>query len=253
MEADEVLMKILGPHGSIDARVLHRSLGALIELLHAAAESEWVISDLAVGSIDLAVRPAPSSPDNAGDTFDRLVSGLHDLEAGTGVPLDWTDDMLHSLISLASLDAFPEVEGIQLTFGGEQTVLVSKSIVRNASRTVQFSSRSIGSVSGQIDRYISRDGKNEFGLVDEKTNKSVKVSFPRSMEGRVLAAIKHNVVAWGELTRNQAGRKVSLKLTDFELTTPRPLFDVSDAVGILGNDWTAGSSSVDWIRDQRDN
>lgn len=253
MERDEVKLKILGPHGSIDVRALHRSLGGLIELLKATAAEEWVISDLRAASASLSVKPAVEGTIDFNRLFDEITQGLEQLAQMPGTPPAWTGEMLESLAAIGAPRTYDGVEGIEIYLGGRAPIQLSQVLVENISRTLKISNTSIGSVRGVIDRFLSRDGKNEFGLKDETTGKSIRVTFPRKLEARVVQAIRREVVAWGEIRRDSSGRKVALKLDDFEIVESSPVRPgIRDMIGILGDDWTGGANSVDWVRGQRD-
>lgn len=252
MESDEVKLKILGPHGFIDVRALYRSLGGLIELLRATAAEEWVISDLRAASASLSVRPAVESLD-IDRAFDDLTQGLEQLEQMPGTPATWTAEMLESLAAIGAPRTYDGVEGIEIFLGGRAPIRLSQTLLENISTTLKISNTSIGSVRGVIDRFLSRDGKNEFGLKDEATGKSVRVTFARNLETRVVQAIRREVVAWGEIRRDASGRKVALKLDDFEVVESLPdRTSIVEMIGVLGDDWTKGANSVDWVRGQRD-
>lgn len=251
MEQNEVRLKILGAPNSIDVRALHRSLGGLIDLLHGATESHWLISDLKVSSALVEVRPDEDLDWHA--VFAEITDGLRHLETTSSTPADWGDSMLEAVVQAGGLSKFAGVEGVELTVGAGEPIRLDGEVVANASRALKAPNKSLGSVAGKIDRYLSRSGKKNFGLVDESTGKSVKVSFSAQMEARVLEAIGKQVLAWGELRRDHSGRKVSLSLEDFEIvqTTQRPV-SVDELAGLLGAEWTNGLSSVEWVRKQRD-
>ncbi|MCF3137654.1 hypothetical protein LRQ04_00155 [Paenarthrobacter sp. AR 02] len=253
MERDEVRLKILGAPNSIDVRALHRSLGGLIDLLHGSTESHWLISDLKVSSALVKLRPAmPSDVDWEG-AFQEILAGLHHLESESSTPSSWGNTMVEALLQAGGLGKFAGVEGVELTLGTDAPIRIDGEIVANASRALKPPNTSLGSVAGKIDRYISRSGKKNFGLVDEATGKSVSVTFSASMEPRVVEAINKQILAWGLLRRDHTGRKVSLSLEDFELVeSARGPVSLDDIVGVLGQDWTDGRSSVDWVREQRD-
>lgn len=69
----------------------------------------------------------------------------------------------------------------------------------------------------------------------------------------MVQAIRREVVAWGEIRRDASGRKVALKLDDFEVVESLPdRTSIVEMIGVLGDDWTKGANSVDWVRGQRD-
>ncbi|MFM9272821.1 hypothetical protein [Pseudarthrobacter sp. NKDBFgelt] len=252
MENNEVRLKILGAPNSIDVRALHRSLGGLIDLLHGATDSHWLIADMKVSSALVEVRPDEDLDWRA--VFAEITEGLRHLETISSTPASWGDAMLEAVVQAGGLSKFAGVEGVELTVGAAgEPIRLDGEIVANASRALKAPNKSLGSVAGKIDRYLSRSGRKNFGLVDESTGKSVKVTFSSHMEARVVEAIGKQVLAWGELRRDHTGRKVSLSLEDFETveTVSRPV-SVDEIAGLLGTDWTNGIGSVEWVRKQRD-
>lgn len=253
MHPEDIKLKILGAPSSIDARALHRSLGGLLDLLSGATSAHWVIADLKVGSAEVDLKPAADAELNVDEVFREIVAGLVHLEHESSTPADWGDAMMEALVDIGSVTKFPGVEGVEISCGGHGIVRLDSEVVKNAARALSTPHRSLGSVKGTIDRYISRSGRKNFGLLDESTGKSVKVTFPSNMESRVVESIGKEVLAWGELRRDQRGRKVSLRLDDFELVerSEGPV-STQQIVGILGVDWTGGLGSVNWVRGQRD-
>jgi hypothetical protein len=253
MNPDEVQLKIIGSHGSIDVRALHRSLGGLINLLSAKASSEWLITDLRAASATVSVKSADPDIDFRA-VFDEITEGLKGLREHAVTPPDWNGQMIESLLDMGGPGGLSGVEGIELTCGTRPTVRIDDgTILENARKSLEFRHVSLGSIHGTIDRFLSRDGRNEFGMIDEVTGKSVRVTFKKPLESKVIQAIRQNVIAWGELRRDTSGRKVSMKLEDLQIIDPpaNPT-GIRQMIGTLGPDWTGSKSSVEWVRGQRE-
>jgi hypothetical protein len=249
---DEVRLSVLGEHGSIDIEALHTALGALLDLFKAGGlAGGMVISDLREGSAQVAVRARYSTPETE-LRFAEIVKGLNDL-AEEQVAEGWDSAMLESALGLASVLEFTGVAGVQVSANGTASAVVTPTTRTTAQRELATSSVSIGSVTGRIHRFFDHKSRREFGLIDELTQHSVKVTFSRDMETKVLRAVGKTVLAWGELRRNRDGRKVHLKLDDLRIVgRGRPAPDLDEMVGLLGPDWTGGESSVESVRRQRD-
>src|SRR4051794_11856588 len=110
---DEMRLRVLGAHGSIDVEALHKGLGALLDLLKAGGVTgPLVITDLREGSAEVAVRPR-----NAAAVVDRrfadIVRGLNDLSEDR-IGDDWDAAMLESVVGLATVLDLGGVEGVQI-------------------------------------------------------------------------------------------------------------------------------------------
>lgn len=253
MERDEVQLKILGAHGQIDVRALQRCLSGLIDLLKAKVSDEWVITELEAASATISIRPLDQELDTE-RAFAEITDGMISLRRIAGVPDSWNTEMVSSLLELAAPGELSGVEGIQLRCGDREATRVDDRELRdNARKSLEIGHLSIGSVRGTVDRFLSRDGRREFGLKDEATGKSVKVTFTQTLEGKVVEAIRHEVIAWGDLRRDSTGRKLSLRLDDLEVVEPvgEPS-RIRDMVGVLGDDWKDSHNSADWVRGQRE-
>lgn len=249
----EVRLRIRGEHGTIDVGALHKALGALLELLKAGGVgANLVISDLREGSAEVGVRLRYADVE-VEERFARIVSGLGDL--GTQrVRNDWDAAMLESAVDMASALEYTGVSGLEVRGPGLPYVEVTPTTLETARSALTVSSVSIGSITGRIHRFFDHKSRREFGMIDDLTQMSVKVTFSVDKEPKVLRAVGKTVQAWGELRRNRDGRKVSLKLDDFEVidAPPRRPLSIDDITGVLGDDWTDGEGSVEAVRRQRD-
>lgn len=256
MQDDELQLRLLGQHGRVDARALHRALGGVLDLLAASARgsrTRWAITGLREGSAEVAMRPRGVIEVEALEGLANFTAGVERLEAEAGVPPHWDVAMVETLISVASVVTLEGVEGAELSWGRHPPVRLDHDVLTHAQDSLSERHVSLGSVRGRLDRYLHRASRREVGLIDDVTGDAVRVTFPERLQGRVIAAMERDVLAWGELRRNDRGQKVRLKMEDFEVleapTAPRPSAD--EMIGALGEDWTHGLSSVDWVRAQR--
>lgn len=166
MNPDEVQLKIIGSHGSIDVRALHRSLGGLINLLSAKASSEWLITDLRAASATVSAKSADPDIDFRA-VFDEITEGLKGLREHAVTLPDWNGQMIESLLDMGGPGGLSGVEGIELTCGTRPTVRIEDgTILENARKSLEFRHVSLGSIHGTIDRFLSRDARNEFGMIE---------------------------------------------------------------------------------------
>ena len=124
-------------------------------------------------------------------------------------------------------------------------------------KLLQRSGQAFGSVTGVVDRFRSRNGSREFGLIDAENGTPVSVHFSEEDETTVRSLIGTKVTAWGMLRRDPTtNRKKDLvmegvKVVDEPTEAPERV-TAADFEGILGADWTEGLDSVSWVRAQRD-
>lgn len=249
----EIRLRILGEHASIDVEALHKALGSLLDLLKAAGIStELVIADLREGSAEIAVRPRQSSEEIEA-RFAELVGGLGSLNEQRVDP-GWDTGMLEGAVDLATALAFKGVSGLQVVARGAVTADISQVALDTAKDALAASTVSVGSVTGRIYRFFDHKSRREFGMIDDATQHSVRVTFTSDKEQKVLRAVGRTVTAWGELRRNRDGRKVLLKLDDFEVVSARSRrsSELDEMSGALGTEWSGELGSVESVRRQRD-
>ena len=249
----EIRLRILGEHGSIDVEALHKALGSLLELLKAGGiATEMVIADLREGSAEVAIRPRQSSEEIEA-RFAEIVGGLGRLHEQRVDP-SWDTGMLEGAVDLATALSFPGVSGLQVVARGDVTADISQVTLDTAKDALASSTLSVGSVTGRIYRFFDHKSRREFGMIDDATQHSVRVTFTLDKETRVLRAVGRTVTAWGELRRNRDGRKILLKLDDFEVVSARSRRrpELDEMAGALGTEWSDELGSVESVRRQRD-
>jgi hypothetical protein len=256
LEPDEVQVKLLGEPGRIDARGLQRALASLLDVLEsfddADVRARWAITNLAVASAALAVRPVGVVLSETREGLDTFLAGVDRLDSEAGVPEGWDERAVRRMIDMASVANLDGVEGVELSWGDHPPVRLDHAVLANSEESVTERHLSLGSVRGRLDRYYHRGSKREVGLLDEVTGEAIKVQFGAHLQQRVVDAMEHTVTAWGELHRSADGRRLRLRLEDFEVEAPESLpVPVEHLAGVLGEDWTEGVSSVEWARAQR--
>lgn len=248
---EEVRLTLGGVHGDIDPRALQRAIAGLLDLLAAAGIEDWAITELREGSVGLAVAPRAADPDIR-EKFAAIVGGIDTVSDEQRFPDGWTVQMVNGLIGAAQVEDNAGVTGITLTFGDVGSRPIGDRVRLNAEEIARRGYVSVGSVRGRVHRWVSQKGRREVSLVDEASQRSIRVSFLPAMDERVRDAIGHEIRAWGELRRDHSGQKESLRLDDFEIidATQAPA-TVEELAGMLGRDWTGGVGSVDAVRRQR--
>jgi len=249
---DEMRFHVRVDPERVDIRVLESSIAAFARLVRATGAEKWTVSDLRLASIEAAVRPREDAIDFDAE-FSRLAAGFASLTQVARPPSGWTDDMLDSVAELRKLIDAEGVEGVELTLGEQLTLEITSDVVHNAAAAMSSTPTTLGAVTGKVDRFYDRDGRRNFGLVDEVTGDAVTVRFTRQREDDVLRLVGRRITAWGALRRTPGGKKKELVLEGLEPVDPpigHPL-GVDDVTGLFGADWTNGQTSVGWVRGQR--
>lgn len=249
---DEVRIHVRVAPEQVEVALLRRAVDAFADFLRGSGRGTWIVSQLNLASITTAARPAPGSDLDVDAEFRRITDGLAVLAEAAVAPFGWSDEMLAGVAALGGVAEMRGVEAIELTLGEASVVTVPAQTCENARRALENGPTALGAVTGEVDRFYSRSGRREFGLVDEATGDTVTVRFSRQHEDDVRHQIGQRVTAWGQLRRSPGGKKKELRMEGFEVVPPISELRVDDIVGILRGDWTEGLSSVDWIRSQRD-
>lgn len=267
MGCPQIEIVVDGPHGSVSIDVLAQAAETLRMLLHGTGAQGWVVSTLKVGSTHLAAAPPVNTENHHRDTeeFTRIVDGL-DAVLSDDDPQGWDDSALDSLVRLNN--QVRETSALQgarvVTRSGdsaaERTFCLDENFVDKAQRILQRlkeSGQAFGSVTGVVDRFRSRNGSREFGLIDMESDRPVSVHFSEEDEDTVRNLIGTKVVAWGMLRRDpKTNHKKFLTMEGIKVAnepneTPHNV-TIDGFEGILGADWTEGLDSVSWVRSQRD-
>jgi hypothetical protein len=180
------------------------------------------------------------------------MDGIDLLVDHAGVPPAWSEKMLRSVITIASVTDLPGVDGAELAWGLHAPVRLDGEVLVHAQASLSEKRTSLGSVRGRLFRWLERGTRQEVGLFDEGTGRPVAVDVPPELVERTMRALTRTVLVWGEVRRNQQGDKLRVDMDDFEVIDvegdPAPSSD--EMLGFLG-DWTKGVNSVDWVRAQR--
>lgn len=235
----------------VDTQVLQRSIASFAGLASATGLGRWVVSDLRLSSVTVSARPIDRTDIEVEADFLRLMEGLSALAEVAEAPAGWDDELLESVAALEQVTSHHAVEGIDITLGDRPAISIHPATPRNAQRVLQEGSTSYGTVTGIVDRFLSRDSRREFGLVDEATGNKVTVRFDKDVEDDAKSWIGRRLTAWGMLRRTPGGKKKELRMEGFSLVPQPESLDVDKVVGALGAEWTGGLTSVDWIRGQR--
>ncbi|WP_448058381.1 hypothetical protein [Cellulomonas hominis] len=151
MSSDEMRFHVRVDPERVDIRVLESSIAAFARLVRASGAEKWTVSDLRLASITAAVRPREGVDVDA--EFARLTAGLATLGEPARPPSGWTDDMLESVADLRKLIETEGVQGVDLTFGQQPAIAVSSDVVRNAAAAVARVPRTLGAVTGKVERF----------------------------------------------------------------------------------------------------
>ena len=243
MATDELGLKIDGRLGSLDAVALLAALRALLRLLGsppAEAESSerpvWALTTLREGSAVLAVRPGGVVSAEALDRMTVVIRGIERLAEVPGEPPGWDASDIDNLLAFQNVVGMAGVEGVSFLLDADRSVRVTAELLDNARASLSVAMTSLGSVTGHLYRYIGRSGgRREVGLRDDATGAAVTVTYADELQQKMLAALEHDVVVWGEVRRNAQGRKTSVRAEDVAVVTygvPEP---VRQLVGILGD------------------
>lgn len=267
MGRPEIEVVVDGPHGSVSIDVLAQAAETLRMLLHGTGAQGWVVSSLKVGSTHLAAAPPMNTEDHRRNTeeFTRIVDGL-DAVMSDDEPQGWDDSALDSLVRLnIQVGETSALQGARVvTRSADSTVkrtfCLDDDFVAKAEKILQRlkeSGQVFGSVTGVVDRFRSRNGSREFGLIDMESKKPVSVHFNKEDEDTVRSLIGIKVVAWGMLRRDpKTNHKKFLTMEGIKVANdPNETshkVTIDDFEGILGADWTEGLDSVYWVRSQRD-
>lgn len=248
------------PAAGIDPHALVDGLAGLVKLANAVEGNEdrppdWVMSELSLGSVKCAVRPAPGQ-ETAGDRRMRLVwRGAQQLRTGAGIPTGWTEHAVRAFLDLAKLTRCSGVDSAALTASKDESLTLDESVKLHAERSLQSTSEVLTTVRGTIVRYLNDGARREVGIRELPSGRPLRVIFPLAMAHDLKVALLDDlpISVRGVLKKNGEGQRLSLTAEGLTVLpgTKQPTFRVRDMSGTLGKDWTSGLNSVDWVRSQR--
>lgn len=253
----ELRLRLDGAAG-IDARAVKEGLDNLLKLvggIESADDSDvWIISDLALGSASCGLAPTPENTAIGDIKIRTVISGVTQLFDVPRIPAGWDESAIRALLSLTELGRLRGVEGVRIMSGETlNPIFLDERIRRNAEACLEVARQSLGSVRGQIVRYVNDKNRREISVRETASGRAVRVLFPRHLDSSILnaLAVKGRISVSGMVRRNRQGQKVLVnaeKVT--QLAEPATVAD--DVAGSLGADWTLGLNSVEWAREQRD-
>lgn len=248
-----------GRPGAIPAQafldVLRTSLVLLDKLERAenlarGASGRWLIEELRNESATaVLVRPGEVNAPL------RLVDGVHQLHDTAALPSYFSPDIARAVAQVRAHARQPGVTGVtyrtltpNLEIVEEQ---VTEDVASNALAAVKGADIAIGSVTGVLDVINLRRGANKVSLYDDDTRRAVQCRFPKDLFETMKEALGRRVRALGELTRNERGQALRVKIDEVEvlpedITVP----SVDELVGIA--EWYTGERTTDeylrWVR-----
>lgn len=257
MVDDELGLYLGGNLGSIDAQALNTGMSALLTLLGTPPggrkiENIWALSTLQEGSAAVALRPGGAQTQESVERFRAIVRGIEQLDQRPGEPDGWSPIDIDHLLDLRRINGMAGVESASLWLNEPgRRVDLRGALLNNAAASLAEVAVSLGSVRGHLDRYDGRGSKPTVGLKDEATGRSVRISFSPDVRVDVLAYIERDVVVWGELRRNSAGRVLSVSAEGIEELKRQPPEPVRNLRGLFGPDWTGRVDSTTFVDEQR--
>ncbi|MEV0285691.1 MULTISPECIES: hypothetical protein [unclassified Kribbella] len=249
---DELQLSLEGPRGEMAASCFLTAAQAMLKLLDGASREKvaWQVSTLAEGSLRIGLVASRSG--DSGDpeqAVDTVLRGLATLHESSTIPHGFTLPMMSYAQQLAGVRGKGGITEISVSVGAT-LVKIDEVLARNAEEAVASKVVSIGSVQGILDKVNFRKVR-EFGLIDERTGAAMRVTFGPELDEAVKQSIDTPVVVTGTLSRNATGQKVTMRARTIASLAKQPPRPVEQLVGILGDDWTGGLDSVDFIRAQR--
>lgn len=249
---DDLLLALEGQKGELSASQFLTASQTLLRLLDGASREKvaWQVTTLTEGSLRIGLSASRSGDSaDAARVVETVVSGLRTLHHSSTIPHGFSVAMMKDAQLLASAKGKGGITDISLT-SGAIVAEIDEVLAANAAAAVASKVVSIGSVQGILDKVNFRKDR-WFGLIDDRTGISMKCVFGPELDAAVKAAIDTPVVVTGTLSRNAAGQKVSMRARSIESLAKQPPTPVEQLVGVLGDDWTGGQDSVEFVRAQR--
>lgn len=235
------------------------NLGALLSELDVAISGsrnlEWVISDLSVGSANLAVTPLPIS-DDAIDQSPVIISsalkGMETVEKSAEWPEHFTDEALLRAKKLVGI-IDGRVERVAVFGnhgeGGTRRVRVTQRVAANIDQLIGTSTTASGSVEGTLET-LTIHGGTAFNVYDAITQRKVRCLCDRKVLDELAAALGKRVLVEGEVRYNVHGQPVSIKVErNRVLRTADQLPQAKDIRGIFAKNKIDTAELSEYLRD----
>lgn len=187
-----------------------------------------------------------------GTSLDTLANGLEALRTDPVLPSGWARDSLLAVSGLGKVTNIRGVDTISLRIANTVS-MIDSALQRNAEKALEPSSRSLGSIRGNLYRYTNDIAKNRrsAGLRNVATRESVELRFSAEVAPTVREHLEKEVEVWGEVARDSTGKIVYITIDGITPIEYTPTTTASDGRGLLGSDWTGGIDPVEWVRTQR--
>ena len=253
LEFDGVLRAMRGAYGvllEVQGQVLGPS---------DAPKVHWILVGLQTGSAvaELEARPEDGAPAALVDTVvEAYVQGIDRWADDPSVPPPFFNyDAVAQLRGLAIDLGRYGISTLTAVYvdGAEQPQGVLRPMEPEPdplSPRLARTQKARGSVIGRIEA-INLHDRQEATLWDEIGQNRVVVAFPEESFEQVRGALRRRVEASGELTEDDDGRPMRMRLEQLDvLPGDEELRPLADLVGLLPN-LTNGEDPTDWLRNQR--
>lgn len=222
---------------------------ALVSSIRGAEDARMTLTDLHGGSAHITMKVAGSS-------LDLVHDGIEELRLAPVLPQAWGRATLKAVVGLAKVSRLRGVEDISLRIGDAVSV-IDAAIRENAEKALTPSSRSLGSVRGQLYRYTNDTGRSRHyrsaALRRAGTDQSIELKFAPEDAGEIRALLDREVEVWGEIARDATGEIAHLSVEGLEaVDDARAAMTIADGRGLLGEDWLGGADPAEWVRAYRD-
>lgn len=250
----DVEVKVEGQLGAITLSALQDVLSNLNRLLKGmGGGEEWSLSGLDEGSALVAVRALDRSDADVGQ---RLLSVVRELEERPEIPSLEDEQTIRRVAELTGLVGKRGVAGLRVRADRvspwSQAASLTPAVRVHALQALHVKVRARSSFRGRLDKLNLRSKTPQFSLFNEARGLALRCN---TTNEEVIDQVKRHVgevvTARGDLSRNARNQPVHLRVDQIKLVeSPRRPVSVEDWAGSF-QDWTAGLSSVDFVRRQR--
>jgi len=209
---------------------------------------DWVVTELAVGSLQLAVEPLSRvEGKNFGPVVARnAVAGIGQIERVGTTPPYWSHASLTHARKMLKTIGSCGVSGIQATYQSD-TEHASARASANIDLLLPTTRTSLGSVEGIMET-ISIHGSPKFVVYQDATNKAVSCAFSQTWLESAKEALGRRVSVAGVVHWNRKDEPVRVDVEDLRIMTSRgqlpPIVQLAGSVP----DLTGGLTTEEYIR-----